>query len=85
MTAKKPMDKSSQAAAELHFEDHFLTDSLGLWTLPMPVETKAEEKNMIQSPVVTCLPAYVALRCPFYLLPMGALRCKALEKNREKK
>lgn len=28
--AKKPTDKSSQAATELHIEDHFLTDSIGL-------------------------------------------------------
>lgn len=51
----------------------------------MPVETKAGEKNMIQSPVVTCLLAYVALWCPFYLFPMGALRCKVLDQNKKKK
>lgn len=50
VTAKKPTDKSSQAATELHFEDHFLTDSIGLWTLPMPVETKAGEKKHDSEP-----------------------------------
>lgn len=38
---------------------------------------------MIQSLVAACLPAYVALRCPFYVLLMGTLRCKVLDQHKK--
>lgn len=45
---------------------------------------KSRGKKTCSEPVVTCLPAYVALRCPFHLLPMRALRCKVLDQGRIK-
>lgn len=51
----------------------------------MTVETKAEKKkknNMVQSLVGPCLPAYVALRCPFYISLIATLRCKALDQHK---
>lgn len=50
----------------------------------MPVETKVgPPPPMIQSLVAACLPAYVALRCPFYVLLMGTLRCKVLDQHKK--
>ena len=83
--AKKPIDKCSQAATELHFEDISYRLCWAMNTANASGNKRSKKIAMIQSLVATCLPAYVALRCPFYLPLMGTLRCKVLDQHKKKK